>query len=320
MNSIDHFNLRSFDLNLLIAFDALMQERSVTLAARRLKVQQPAMSHTLATLRATFNDELLVRVKQTMEPTQRALELHKPIRDLLAQAQDVLRGSRPFSPATDERTFRLGLTNGLEVLLLPELAARFRQHAPSVSLVARAVEPSDATELLDSGELDLAVGCYEAPVSWQRRELLFEETLTCCFNPTLLRFGVPIDRHAYVETPHAVVSLNGELWGCMKPVLEDIGIRLNIAASGPNFLATLMMAREGPLLTTLPSRIAALYAPIFGLTTSPVPLPCRPNPIAMVWSMRADQESGSVWLRNEIRQAGFVKYRPGTPSAVIAAE
>ncbi|MBA1158960.1 LysR family transcriptional regulator [Microvirga mediterraneensis] len=320
MSSIDHFNLRSFDLNLLIAFDALMQERSVTLAARRLKVRQPAMSHTLATLRVIFNDELLVRVKQTMEPTQRALELHKPIRDLLAQAQDVLRGSRPFSPATDERVFRVGLTNGLEVLLLPELAARFRQHAPRVSVLARAVEPSDATELIDSGDLDLAIGCYDAPVSWQRRELLFEETLTCCFNPALLHCRVPIDGQTYIETPHAVVSLNGELWGCMKPALEEIDARLNIVASGPNFLATLMIAREGPLLTTLPSRIASFYAPIFGLATSPVPLPFRPNPIAMVWPTRADHEPGSVWLRSEIRQAGFVKYRPGAPSAAIAAE
>ncbi len=320
MNSIDHFNLRSFDLNLLIAFDALMQERSVTRAAQRLKIQQPAMSHTLSTLRLLLDDELFVRVKQTMEPTHRAAELYEPIRQLLAQAQDVLRSGRAFDAATDDRQFRIGVTNGIEVLMMPELTARFRETAPRVSLSARAVEPEEAGDLLDAGDLDLVVGCYNAPSSWQRGTLLFEETLTCCFNPEHLNCNVPIGRQTYIETPHAVVSLNGELWGCLKPALLEISAELNIVASGPNFLSTLMIAREGPLLTTLPTRIANTYAPIFGLQTSPVPLPFSANPISMVWPIRADKEPGSIWLRQQILQAEFLRYGQDNQYHPIAAE
>lgn len=309
MQGIDHFNLRSFDLNLMIAFDALMQERSVTLAARRLKVQQPAMSHTLSTLRTLFDDELFVRVKQTMEPTHRALELHDPIRKVLAQAQDVLRAGQPFDPLRSDRQFRIGMTNGIEVLLLPELSTELRQVAPNVSLSARSVDPGDAADLLDAGELDLVVGCYNRPNSWQRGELLFEEGVTCCFNPELLRCANPIGLQTYVETPHAVVSLNGDLWGCLRPGLEEIEAKLNIVASGPNFLSVLMIARDSPMLTTLPTRIAEAYASLFGLATSRVPLPFSPNPISMSWPMRADQEPGSIWLRSRIRNACFVRSR-----------
>ncbi|MVA22060.1 LysR family transcriptional regulator [Agrobacterium vitis] len=320
MYPIDHFNLRTFDLNLLIAFDALMQERSVTQAARRLKLQQPAMSHNLSTLRTLFDDELFIRVKQVMEPTHRAIALYEPIRQLLAQAQDVLRTSQPFMPERDCRVFRIGLTNGIEVLLLPELIARFQREAPNISISAQSVEPSDAGGLLDSGELDMVIGCYNAPTSWHRGELLFEETLTCCFNPRLLRCNNPIGAQTYIETPHAVVSLNGELWGCLKPALAEINAQINIVASGPNFLSTLMIAREGPLLATLPTRIARSYAPLFGLETSPVPLPFNANPISMVWPLRADREPGSQWLRQQIRSADFVQYSSVPTAERVAAE
>jgi DNA-binding transcriptional LysR family regulator len=315
MHSIDHFNLRSFDLNLMIAFDALMQERSVTLAAKRLKIQQPAMSHTLSTLRTLFDDELFVRVKQVMEPTHRALELHDPIRKMLAQAQDVLRAGQPFDPLQSDRQFRIGMTNGIEVLLLPELTGKLQKIAPNVSISARSVDPGDAAALLDSGDLDLVVGCYNRPNKWQRGELLFEEGVTCCFNPKLLRCANPIGYQTYVETPHVVVSLNGDLWGCLRAGLEEIEAKLNIVASGPNFLSVLMIARDSPILTTLPTRIAEAYAPLFDLATSPVPLPFSPNPISMSWPMRSDQEPGSVWIRSQIRNASFVQRGLSAPLA-----
>ena len=98
MQSIDHFNLRSFDLNLLVAFDALMSERSVTKAAQRLKLGQPAMSHALASLRLLLDDEFLVRVGTVMEPTAKAIALAPRLRELLLQIQSTLTADAPFDP------------------------------------------------------------------------------------------------------------------------------------------------------------------------------------------------------------------------------
>lgn len=320
MTNIDHFNLRSFDMNLLVAFDALMEERSVTRAAAKLRIQQPAMSHSLSTLRLLLDDELFVRVKQQLQPTARALALHEPIRLALLQAQEALRSTTRFDATTAERTFRIGLTNGMEALLLPELTTRFRTEAPGVRLLARSVDPQDAAEMLDRGEIDLAVGCYGSSQPWLRRELLFEETLTCCFNPRRLRAGIPISLRTYLEAPHAVVSMRDALFGCLEQALEEVKAELNVVAAGPNFLAVLMMAAEGPVLTTLPTRIARYYAPHFGLVTSPVPLPFSANPISMVWHLRADREPGSHWLRQTISQSRFVMdgLRPDIPERAIA--
>ena len=307
MDTIDHFNLRSFDMNLLVAFDALMEECSVTRAAARLRIQQPAMSHTLATLRVLLDDALFVRVNQRLQPTARALAVWGPVRQALLQAQDALRRSDGFDPAVAERTFRIALTNGMEALLLPELAMRFRTEAQGVRLLARSVDPLAAPEMLDRGEIDLAVGCYGDAQPWLRRSLLFEETMTCCFNRRHLRLRVPIDRKSYVETPHVVVSMRDALFGCMEDALREARSALNVVAAGPNFLAVLVMAAEGPVLTTLPTRIAEQYAPRFGLATSPVPLPLRPNPISLVWHVRAGGDPGNAWLRDQVAGSHFAR-------------
>lgn len=318
MDIIDHFNLRSFDMNLLVAFDALMEERSVTRAAARLRIQQPAMSHTLATLRVVLDDELFVRVKQHLQPTARAIALHAPIRLALLQAQEALRSSASFDPALADRVFRIGLTNGLEVLLLPELIARFQREAPGVRLLARSVDPVDAPDMLDRGEIDLAIGCYGNDQPWLRRQLLFEETLTCCFNAQLLRAGNPISRRSYLELPHVVVSMRDSLTGCLDDALQAIKTDLNIVGAGPNFLAVLMMAAQAPVLTTLPTRIAHYYAPRFGLTTSATPMPFHANPISLVWHVRSDREAGNSWLRSVIAASSFATERPEAVNSLAA--
>ncbi|WP_234837272.1 helix-turn-helix domain-containing protein [Sinorhizobium meliloti] len=144
MQVIDHFNLRSFDLNLLVAFDAMMEEMSVTRAAQRLKIQQPAMSHNISTLRTLFQDELFIRVGQVMKPTARALNLSGPVRQALRQAQAAVLMADVFDPATEQRTFRLGLSSEVELLLLPDLTARLRDIAPGIRILARG---GDAAEV-----------------------------------------------------------------------------------------------------------------------------------------------------------------------------
>ena len=302
METIDHFDLRSFDMNLLIAFDALMQERSVTRAAAKLRIQQPAMSHSLSTLRLLLRDELFVRVGRTLQPTPRAFSLQHPVRSSLLQLQEALKTEASFDPSNARRDFRVAMTNGIESLLLPDIVARFRTDAQGMTLLARSVDPQDMPDMLDRGELNLAIGCYESTHPWIRRHELFSETLTCCFNPDLLPIKTPIDEQTYVETPHVVVSMRNTILGCLEDALRDARVELNIVSAGPNFLAVLMMAADTPVLTTLPSRIAHRYADRFGLSTCPVPISFSANPIAMVWHSREDREPGSEWLRQLVRE------------------
>lgn len=301
IRSIDHFNLWSFDLNLLVAFDALMRDRNVTKAAARLRLQQPAMSHNLSTLRILVQDELFIRVGRDMVPTARAHALAAPVRHVLSQAQGILTSKDTFDPLRDERTFRVGFSSEVEVLLMPRLSARLRTSAPAIKLLGSPALPDKVFRLLDDGDLDLAVGGYEDGGERHRREILFQRFLLCCFNAGLIDVQSPIDRKTYLELPHALVSHGEAIEGCLDRALRHLGVELNIAMAAPEFLTVLTAVHKGPLLATLPSRIVDEYAPLFGLATSPVPLNLDIRPISMVWPAQTDREPAAAWLRDEVR-------------------
>lgn len=298
--SIDHFNLWSFDLNLLVAFDALMRDRSVTQAATRLKIQQPAMSHNLATLRLLFQDELFVRVGQLMQPTQRAHALAPAIQQILAQAHKTLISTERFDPSQETRTFRIGFSSELEVILMPELTAALRKTAPGIKLLARAASPEQVHRMLDEGLIDLGVGCYDKGNNRHRHRQLFEQSLMCCYNKDLLPLDGPIDRETYLGSEHVLVSQKDAIEGCLDDALDRLGVKLNVAMAAPEFLTVLAAARMAPLLATLPTRIIRRFAPTFGLAESPVPLDLQVNPVAMVWSAHSDRESAAMWLRSKV--------------------
>ena len=300
MSAIDHFDLRSFDLNLLVAFDALMEERSVTRAAARLRVQQPAMSHNLALLRMLLRDELFVRTGQTMRPTVRARALAPRIRDTLRQVQDALRRQDDFDPRTQERTFRLGFSSEMEVLVLADLTARLRREAPRIRLLGRPVSREEVHRLLDEAQLDLAIGCFEPAGTRHCAAPLSEQSLACCFNPRLLALRSPVGLKEYVTTEHALVTLTDSLHGCLTEALARARKQLNVVMASSDFLSVFSAAMQGPVLATMPARMVRRYAPAFGLEVSPVPLPLRLTPVAAVWSAQLDRDPGLVWLRAQV--------------------
>ena len=298
--SIDHFNLWSFDLNLLVAFDALMRDRSVTKAAARLKLQQPAMSHNLATLRLLFQDELFVRTGQIMQPTLRAHALAPVIQQILTQAHNALTSPGAFDPSQESHTFRIGFSSELEVILMPELTALLRKTAPGIKLLARAASPEQVHRMLDEGVIDLGVGCYDKGNNRHRHRQLFEQSLMCCYNKDLLALNEPVDRTTYLNAEHVLVSQKDAIEGCLDEALDKLGVKLNVAMAAPEFLTVLAAARMAPLLATLPTRIIRRFASTFGLTESPVPLDLTVNPIAMVWSAHSDREPAAEWLRSQV--------------------
>jgi DNA-binding transcriptional LysR family regulator len=303
MQVIDHFNLRSFDLNLLVAFDAMMEEMSVTRAAQRLKIQQPAMSHNISTLRTLFQDELFIRVGQVMKPTARALHLAAPVRQALRQAQAAVLMADEFDPATEQRTFRLGLSSEVELLLLPDLTARLRDIAPGIRILARGGDADEVDAMLEAGVIDLSVGCSYLPDSRHHSEQLYQSSVLCCFNPQLLTLANPVGRNDYMTAKHAVISQTDSLHGCVKDALEHAGAALEVVAAAPDFMSILATARSSAVIATLSSRIALRYGPLLGLEVSPVPLALSFPPVAMVWPLHMDSDLGCAWLRQQIREA-----------------
>lgn len=303
MQSIDHFDLRSFDLNLLVAFDALVEEGSVTRAAMRLKVRQPAMSHSLSTLRVLLDDALLVRVGTDMRATPRALELAPRIRAALREVQEAVRSGMRFDPLSEDRTFRLGFCSEMEVLVMPALAARLRADAPRIRVIGRQCDAEDVHRFLDDGVLDCAVGGYGSGGERHGALTLFEPALACCFNPNLLPLTIPVDTAAYLSTPHIVTTLRDELQGCIAEALKRAGAMLDTVVASSDFLSVLAVAEAAPVLATLPAQLARRHAPRFSLVVSPVPLSLATAPITLLWSRRVDRDPAAIWLRNEVAAA-----------------
>jgi DNA-binding transcriptional LysR family regulator len=300
MTSIDHANLSRLDLNLLVAFDALLTERSVTRAAARLGLGQSAMSHNLGRLRTLFGDELLTRSADGMRPTPRALALADPVRVTLAQIQAAVLQREAFDPSTAERTFRVGLADSIEVALIPGLLARLRKIAPSVSLRLRSINRLSILEELDTGKLDLGIGVFDLGQIHHKRRALYSDSFLCLFNPAQLDFTAPISLDDYLSVPHILTSLTDDAHGAVDEALAKHKLKRTIALTTPGFLAVPFVVRRAPVITTMPSRLARYFADAFGLATSPAPVALPTFTISLLWHASFDHDPGHVWLRQTV--------------------
>ena len=297
MTAINHFDLRAFDLNLLIAFDALMRDRSVTRAATRLKVGQPAMSHSLSVLRTLFQDELFIRVGTRMQPTARATAIAPAIEAALLSLQQTIYAPAAFDPATDQRLFRIGVSKEVETLVMPTLAAHLNSEAPQIRVHSRIVLRKDITRQLDEQAIDFAIGCFDPPAQRYHRHMLYAQSLSCVFNPDQLSLSTPLSLKNYLQQPHALVTMSEDLQGCLSEALDRVGHRLNVAIASADFLSVLDTVATAPLIGTLPTRIARRYSPRFGLIEQPIPLTLGMPDVSLLWTTAQDQAPATHWLR-----------------------
>ena len=303
MKTIDHTNLSRVDLNLLVAFDALATERSVTRAAARLGIGQSAMSHSLARLRALFEDELFTRATTGMRPTPRALDLIAAVQTVLADIQALTARRQDFSPETAQTNFRIGLPDSVEVLLIPTLLAHLQRHAPGIRL--RLQVTSDAAHVLDeldADRIDMAfgIGAFEQGRDHHKRRSLLNGNYLCMFNPKLVGIEPPISLQNYVRLPHVLTSLRQGERGVVDDALEKIGLKRTIALTTPRFLAVPFLVRGAPLITTMHAELARLFATALGLSLSPPPVTLPQISISLVWHASYDRDPAHLWLRQTI--------------------
>lgn len=299
--TIDHINLARIDLNLLVAFDALMSEGGVTRAAVRIGIGQSAMSHALSRLRLAFADELLVRVATGMQPTPRALALIEPVREALGRIEAIVAPPKLFDPKTATRQFTLGVSDSTELLLMPRLVAHLRQVAPGVTLLLRNVDRIRVLQDLDSGRVDVAIGLFEDGKTHHKRRLLNRENYLCIFNPDLVGVTPPISLEDYVRFPHVLTSLVESAHGVVDVALAKLGLTRMIALTSPRFTAVPFVVREAPVIATVHSRVALFFADSMGLAVSPPPVVLPDVAISMLWHSSFDHDPAISWLRDVIR-------------------
>ncbi len=298
--SIDHANLAKLDLNLLVALDALLTERSVTRAALRIGIGQSAMSHALARLRATLADEILTRSPDGMRPTPRALALIAPVRSALSQIEAIVAPPAAFDPATADVTFRLGIPDSTEILQMPQLVAHLQRVAPGVKLLLRNVDRYRILDDLDSGRIDLGIGVFEQGQTHHKRRILNKENYLCVFNAELVGVSPPISLEDYVRIPHILTSLVETAHGVVDEALSKIGRTRVIALTSPRFTVMPFVVQQAPVIATMHSRLAYFFGDCLGLTVSPPPIDLPDVSISMIWHASNDDVPSQRWLRETI--------------------
>ncbi len=290
-------NVADLDLNLLRVLDAVLRERSVTAAAARLGLTQPAVSNALARLRAAFGDALFVRTPSGMAPTPFARDLDDPVRQALALIESALAHGGGFDPATSKRAFRFYMSDLGEISFLPALVERVRERAPGVYLEALGLPLEAIDEGLASGALDIAVGFLPGLAAPVRRRRLFRDPYVCLMRSDHPRIGARLTRKLFLEASHALVSSTGSGHRVIEEALERAGVTRRIALRVPHFTVVPMVLARTDLLLTLPGQVARVYEADGRFKSLPVPLPIPPAEVAVHWHERFERDPGIRWLR-----------------------
>ena len=290
-------DIRSVDLNLLVVFDAMARNRSVSRAAEALGLSQPATSAALARLRQIFEDTLFVRTGAGMEPTPRAQEIAPLVRRVIETISNESLQRAGFVPAHARRGFTLLTPDIGEVTFLPGVLRHLRQEAPHVRLYAMAKPKSAAAQALESGEADLAIGFFpDLQKAGFYQQLLFKTSYACiaCVHNT--EIGKRPTLRQFLGAKHIVVRPDGREHQIDR-FLSDKGYERQVILELSHFMSLLALLPGSDLIATVPQDIADAVAK--HVAVQEVILPFRPPQIQVqqYWHRRLHDDPGNRWLR-----------------------
>jgi len=305
---LNETNLVRADLNLLVLFEAVLEEGHVGRAADRLHLTPSAVSHGLGRLRRLLNDPLFLRTPRGVMPTDRAKDLAQPVADVLARVRNVIATAEPFDPARSTRRFMIGAPDGASAVFLPPLLSQLRQRAPGIAISVRQLlpvpeEPSPerawrtAFTDLEARALDIAVIPSGGIPSRFEHRCLYEEDFVIA-----MRTGHPFadapTLKMYCRMEHLVVSHSGDALGFVDRLLAKQDRSRRIALTVPNFMFALAVIAESDFISALPRRFVAMHGARFGVIGLQPPLSLPSFRLNAVIPKPAMMDAGLAWLFN----------------------
>jgi DNA-binding transcriptional LysR family regulator len=308
-------DLHLFDLNLLVALDALLTERNVTRAGNRLNLSQSAMSGALARLRHYFRDELLVPVGRQMVLTPVAEGLVTPVRDILLQIRGTL-GSKPqFDPSTATRHLSLAVSDYVTEILMADVLRAARCEAPNITFELRQVGRR-AGEDLESGELDFLISPDGYVSSSQPTEMLFEDTYTCVVWAGNTAVGKTLTLEQYLALGHVVVNVAGNEppSNYDEQFLRRANYKRRVEVSVPTFSLAPQLVVGTDRIATITTRLAVKCAEILPLRLLPLPIAMPPMVEMLQWHRVHEYDPAHDWFRGLLRK--IVQTLPPQPPVI----
>jgi DNA-binding transcriptional LysR family regulator len=287
----------------LVALDGLLSQRSVTAAAKCVRVTPSAMSHSLSELRQHLGDPLLVRSGRGMVLTPRAEALVGPLHALLKDAERLLRGGTDFDPRTTSRRFVIAAPDFLATLLLPPLLDAAKREAPGISFEVVPSARRGNAWLLETGEVDIALGAIvdEAP-SIRRMDVLIDG-FACAARKGHPTIHGALDIDTYVKVPHLLITLGddtGPTW--IDQALAKLRKKRHIAARVRYFMSAPLIIARTDLLMTGPRTLIRYFAELVPLQVLEPPIELPTYPESAYWHERFDTDPAHAWLRKLLKK------------------
>jgi DNA-binding transcriptional LysR family regulator len=289
------------DLNLLPIAVALYDELSVSRAARRLGMSQPAVSKALRRLRETFDDALFVRGPSGIVPTPRAHAIVRAARTHLQHLQEELLKEEPFDPATSARPIILGLSDIAEMAFLPSILEYLRVHAPRSPVITITARDAPLADALEKGDVDVAAGYFPALAQRNFRQRRLSKHGFAC----LMRAGHPLWKSrltvaAFLAAEHVVVRREGRSQDILERFIERRKMRRKVAMYTSNVLSVPFIVMDTHLVATLPYAVVTRFASITPRVAAALPPFDLTYDLKMHWHRRFDNDPRSIWLRDQL--------------------
>lgn len=301
LNEID---LSRIDLNLLVLFEVVMEERHVGRAAARLNLSPSAVSHGLGRLRGLFNDPLFLRNPKGVVPTVRAQALAQPIADILSRTRSVITSAGRFDAKTSTRRFTISVPDALAAVVLVPLLAETRRVAPGVNLSVRNLLAPFETAIadLDTRASDVAIVPVldTVPARFSVRTLFEEEFVIAMRTGHPLSKGLTLQR--YCAAQHLLVSHNGDPQGFVDRDLAEHGLTRRVALVVPNFMLALAIVSDTDLIAAIPKSLIKMHAKRFRLQSMTAPVQLSRFQIRAMVPKVALQDAGLSWFVDTVEK------------------
>jgi DNA-binding transcriptional LysR family regulator len=294
-------NPSDIDLNLLIVFDAVMQERSLTRAGRRIHLSQPATSHALGRLRQILHDELFIRTPEGMRPTPRAQQMAEPVREALSLFKLALE-PETFDPSISRRNFTIAVNNYAARAVVPALIRQVSRQAPGISLDVRPIGRVDILDSLDTDGADVALTMLGEGGDRFKCVRVMEDDYVAVIDRNHPAAHAVLTPARLAEMPHIVITSTGDDTAFVDRALAERGLSRRIATRVP-FLSIALLLVNSDHLAVLPRRVATDLAAICPLAVKDLPFGSPWIALSMIWHRRLDNHPAQRWLRETIRNA-----------------
>lgn len=311
-------DFRKLDLNLIVVFDALYVERSVTDAARRLGTSQPTVSASLAKLRIVFKDELFVRQAGTMQPTHFADSIAEPVSRILETVRNELLQEKSFKPETTDRVFSVSMSDIGELVWLPALLAMLTRHAPNASVKSTSLRPSELKEAMANGAIDLAVGYFpdlsEAAFFQQK---LFDHPFSLIVRKDHPAIGDTVTVEQFLDAEHAIVAAEGRSQEIFERRMLDLGLQRRILLRSPHYMSLPVQIAHSDMVSVVPRAVAQLAVQTANVRALAPPFDIPAIELKQFWHRRANSDLAVVWLRNQIARLFMNKDPTSDPTSPV---